>query len=183
MKNCTVQETWWGRSKNKWKAILVEANPYFEGPLGRLVREKEGLVKALVPRPAFMCDAKLRFYLNTANHGAADHWGSSLSSNHPDVLKNGRGFIMLETLNVMQLVFEHTIPEDSVILKMDIEGSEWDVLPCLVKSPVVSLIDAIFVEQHPRNLGTVGTTEEELAVAIQTLKDKGVGMPAYGSPW
>lgn len=36
------------------------------------------------------------------------------------------------------------------ILKMDIEGSEWDLLEALIVHPVLALIDTMFVETHER---------------------------------
>ncbi|WP_052248893.1 FkbM family methyltransferase [Leisingera sp. ANG-Vp] len=42
------------------------------------------------------------------------------------------------------------LDRDIRILKMDIEGAEWDVLDALLAAPVLNRIDCIFVETHER---------------------------------
>lgn len=42
------------------------------------------------------------------------------------------------------------LDRDIRILKMDIEGAEWDVMEALIKAPVLARIDSIFVETHER---------------------------------
>ena len=43
-----------------------------------------------------------------------------------------------------------SLDRDVRILKIDIEGSEWDLLEALSKTPAFSRIDSIFVETHER---------------------------------
>merc|ERR1719291_1236610 len=50
-----------------------------------------------------------------------------------------------------------TIPGDWVMVKMDIEGAEWDILPCLALAPAASLVDRLFVEIHNQSMGSTGT--------------------------
>ncbi|MEL7166825.1 MAG: FkbM family methyltransferase [Pseudomonadota bacterium] len=46
--------------------------------------------------------------------------------------------------------FLATLDRDIRILKMDIEGAEWDLLQALLDHPVLARIDCIFVETHER---------------------------------
>ncbi|MEO0666321.1 MAG: FkbM family methyltransferase [Pseudomonadota bacterium] len=62
---------------------------------------------------------------------------------------------MSEALGVMVDVvdlpaFLASLDRDIRILKMDIEGAEWDVLETLLDHPVLARIDCIFVETHER---------------------------------
>lgn len=46
------------------------------------------------------------------------------------------------------IAFLEDLDRDVRILKIDIEGSEWAILPKLIESPAIHRIDAIFVETH-----------------------------------
>lgn len=167
-------------SDGSYEAYLVEANPLFEDPLTDLAKEKVGKVHVLAPKAAYMCSGQTSFYIDTVN-GARNYWGSSMSTHHPDVQKSGHVSVTVRTLNVIQLLAEHAIPEDFVTVKMDIEGAEWDILPCLANSPHAALIDQLLVEMHHYSLGLAGTTEAEMQAVFAKLKKSGVSVPSYNS--
>jgi len=159
----------------QWEATLVEANPRFNVPLKQLEASYPGSVHNKASTAAYMCEAQTTFYLDTANH-EENYWGSSMSSKHVDA-QGGKTPVTVPTLNVLKVLYESTIPSDFVILKMDIEGAEWDVLPCLSKSPVANLIDRLMVEVHPVEWGNAGTTQPQLDAALAALRAKGVDIP------
>jgi len=66
-------------------------------------------------------------------------------------------------------------------VKMDIEGSEWDVLPCLAQAPAASTLDRLYMEVHPKEWGMAGTTQEAFDQAKATLRSRGVDIPDYYS--
>jgi FkbM family methyltransferase len=168
-------------SGGQWQATLVEANPRFTDPLKRLEVLYPGVVYAAASTAAYMCEASTTFYLDTQNHDQ-NYWGSSMSENHVDTQASGHQAVTVPTLNVLKLLYESTIAQDYVILKMDIEGAEWDVLPCLANSQMAGLIDRLLVEVHPESWGNVGTTQATLDTALNTLRAKGVDIPnAYHS--
>lgn len=164
----------------QWEAILVEANPRFNGQLTEVVNQHNGLVHANMASAAYMCEGHTFFYLDTHN---VDHnfWGSSMSDAHPDAQKSGLTKVEVPTVNLNRVLFEQTIPKDWVMVKMDIEGSEWDVLPCLAASPSAVLIDRMYVEQHPQSWGLAGTTGEAMEAAKARLRQQGVDLPSYFS--
>lgn len=170
-------------------AYLIEANPAFKKNLEPLRTSR------VFPMPqvaCYMCDKpRERFYLDL---NGPDGWGSSLNSTHESVKATSRTQavavdVRLDNLN--RLLVENAIPEDTVIVKMDIEGAEWDVLPCLANSPAASLVDTLYLEDHcpggengwcPTN-GQAGNTRQTFENAKQTLVSKGVNIPAgYWSP-
>lgn len=164
----------------QWEATLVEANPRFDSNINNLAATYPGTVHSEASHAAYMCEGQTSFYLDTVNHGQ-NYWGSSMSANHPDTQKSGHTKVTVPTVNVNRMVYETTIPADYVILKMDIEGAEWDVLPCLAQAPGSSLIDRLLVEIHPGSWGNIGTTQHDLDVAKATLRTKGVDVPDYFS--
>jgi len=163
----------------QWEASLVEANPRFDAPLKQAEASYPGMVHAFNSHAAYMCEAQTTFYLDTTSV-EHNYWGSSMSDNHVDVQKSGKQAVTVPTVNVLKLLYETTIPGDWVILKMDIEGAEWDVLPCLAQATsVVSLVDQLFVEKHPQDWGNAGTTQPQLDAALAALRAKGVDIPSW----
>lgn len=166
---------------NQWEATLVEANPRFNAQLKATEVTYPGVVHAKSSTAAYMCEAQTSFYVDTTSV-ANNYWGSSMSANHDDVIKSGKQKVTVPTVNVLKLLYETTIPSDFVILKMDIEGAEWDVLPCLAQANSASLVDRLLVETHPISWGNAGTTQIQYDAALAALRAKGVDIPgAYHS--
>ena len=65
---------------------------------------------------------------------------------------------------------------------MDIEGAEFDIIPCLANSPQAHLVDKLFMEVHNPSWGLVGTSEQDFQQAQAVLRRQGVAIPAYNSP-
>jgi len=163
-----------------WEAMLVEANPRFNAPLEELSSRWPGMVRLFESTAAYMCPAQASFYLDTVTT-AHNYWGSSLSSNAVDVQNSGLQKVTVPMVNLMQVLYENTIPGDWVMVKMDIEGAEWDILPCLALSPTATLVDRLFVEFHNQSMGMVGTDQATLDAAQQMLRLRGVDIPNYFS--
>jgi len=167
-------------SGGQWEAVLVEANPRFDAPLKKeSVRFPES-VELRSSTAAYMCRGQTSFYLDTVTT-AHNYWGSSMSDNHPDVVNSGKQKVTVNTVNLNQLLVEKTIPGDYVLVKMDIEGAEFDIIPCLAGSPSSSLMDALWLEQHDVSWGTAGNSLEVMNQAKAKLQAQGVYMPAYFS--
>jgi len=164
----------------QWEALLVEANPRFNQPLEQLSQRWSGMVHLYESTAAYMCPAQTSFYLDTVTHDH-NYWGSSLSPNAMDVKNSGLQKVTVPMLNLNQILAENTIPADYVMVKMDIEGAEWDVLPCMALSPSASLVDRLFMEVHDASMGLVGTDLKTMEAAKQMLKMRGVDIPDYFS--
>lgn len=168
----------------EWSAVLVEANPRFDAQLTAISNQQNGKINLMSSTAAYMCEAKTSFYLDTVNT-AENFWGSSMNSEAPDVQKSGQQKVTVPTMNLNKILFEQTIAADWVMVKMDIEGSEFDVLPCMAKSASSSLIDRLYLEEHKHlpqsSWGMAGTTPQEFEDAKAALRAKGVDIPAYFS--
>jgi FkbM family methyltransferase len=164
----------------QWSAVLVEANPRFNGQLAAVGTKHPGSLTVMSSTAAYMCEATTSFFLDTVNTGK-NFWGSSMSESHPDVQRSGKQKVTVPTMNLNRILYEQTIPSDWVMVKMDIEGSEYDVLPCTAKSPSASLIDRLYLEQHQPSWGMAGTTLDQMETAKNELRSKGVDIPDYFS--
>jgi len=164
----------------QWSAILVEANPRFNTQLAGIGAKHQGQLTVMSSTAAYMCEAQTSFFLDTVNT-EKNFWGSSMSDSHPDVARSGKQKVTVPTVNLNRILVEQTIPADWVMVKMDIEGSEYDVLPCTAQAPAASLMDRLYLEQHSPSWGMAGTTPAQMEAAKNTLRQKGVDIPNYFS--
>jgi len=190
VENCGTTE-----NPGDFEAFLVEANPFFDTTLQNLGDTGKGKVHAMHSTAAYMCDGSTTFWLD--NDPEHNFWGSSMDGKPHKWPWEGLSLgqilqlrstaqtghaVTVPTMNLMKLLYEQTIPGDWVIVKMDIEGAEWDIVPCLANSPVAALIDQLYVEEHPIDWQLGNTTREEMDHARQTLTESGIQMPQYWSP-
>lgn len=178
-----------GGFKNKAQcgAILVEANPKFKPDLDAFTTASGDAVEVMSSTAVYMCDKEgEKFNLDVGN---ANGWGSSLNGTHESVAHTKKE-VEVTLVNLMRVLTEHAIPEDTVVVKMDIEGAEWDILPCLAASEsVLKLIDTLYFENHCAgenwcpSTGQAGNSRALMDSAVDTIKLAGVKVPAnYWSP-
>ncbi|MEP3635847.1 MAG: FkbM family methyltransferase [Paracoccaceae bacterium] len=81
---------------------------------------------------------------------ADDPSGHTQSSSivHRDKGTDDKNALDVEVVDL--IAFLEELDRDIRILKMDIEGAEWEILNRLIDHPVLSRIDCIFVETHER---------------------------------
>ena len=72
--------------------------------------------------------------------------GSSIV--HRDNAGDAKNSVEVEVVDL--IAFLEGLDRDVRILKMDIEGAEWEIMQRLIDHPVLSRIDCIFVETHER---------------------------------
>ncbi|CAE7329380.1 unnamed protein product [Symbiodinium natans] len=173
----------YGRVKDcpsgKWEAFLLEANPQFTKELSSLSENFPGQVHSLAEHAAFSCEGTTSFFIDKdATH---NHWGSSMMSDAPDAVKSGEVKVTVPMTNVVQLIAENVLPEDWVMLKVDIEGAEYNFIPCLAQSSEASLVDRMYLEEHWWFPSITETDKAALAEAKKQLVSKKVDIPNYYS--
>jgi len=162
-----------------WEAYLVEANPLFSDKLKALEIKYPGQVHAFADTAAFTCEAETSFFIDTdPKH---NHWGSSLSEDAEDVVKSGKKKVTVPMINVVQLIAETVTPADWVMLKVDIEGAEYNVLPCLAQWKDASLIDRMYLEEHWWFKSITEADKEEMNASKSKLVSMHVDIPKYYS--
>lgn len=160
---------------------LFEANPVFNADLVNAKQRYLSAGKKIQIYPSTVCDKidGLRtFYLDTVNTGQ-DFWGSSTYANHNDVIKSKSNGTELTAVNIARWLLMNTLPRDFVVVKMDIEGAEYDLVPHFAEMGVWTVVDHLLIEWH-ENLPTE-QAKEVAKVATLKLKSEGVQMPDYSS--
>lgn len=163
VKNCPSQQ---------WEAFLVEANPKFTPDLQAENSKYPTAVHSMHSTAAYMCQGTTSFSIDP--DVAHNHWGSSMK-----VGFEGSQEVTVPMINVMQLIAEHTIPADWVMLKVDVEGAEYDIIPCLAQFQKANLVDRMYLEEHHWLEIESVYSAQEFEQAKTTLKTAGVDIPQY----
>ncbi|KAF9168542.1 hypothetical protein DFQ26_005573 [Actinomortierella ambigua] len=168
--------------------FLFEANPVFNAQLvnAKQAADEKGIKVEIFPSTVVdVKDGIREFYLDTVN-GAHDYWGSSIYASHPDAVRSGARPTLLTGVNIATWLLRNTLPRDFVVVKMDIEGAEYEVVPHLADNQAWAVVDHLLVEWHGAEVG--GGTPEEIkfrgdraSAAAEKLKKEGVMMPTYDS--
>ena len=65
----------------------------------------------------------------------------------PDVIESNRTKVTVKCIDIAEIIKQFTL-DDNIIVKMDIEGSEYDLLQDFIVKDVLNLIDYLAVEFH-----------------------------------
>lgn len=166
-------------SGGEWEAYLVEANPQFDDQLKALEQKYPFKVHAMPSTAAYDCKASTSFFIDT--DPTHNHWGSSMSEQAPDAVRSGKVKVTVPTINVNKLIATSVIPGDWVMLKVDIEGAEYEVVPCLANFMHANLVDRMYLEEHTWFPSGSQNGPVQMAAAKQQLQAKGVDIPGYFS--
>ena len=131
-------------SSNKWIIHAYEANPFFDERLAKL--------KAKVPKQhtlymnngtaAWIYDGEIEFYLDKKVEN--DFWASSVKKEHKDAVNNK---IKVPCHHIARILSQYN-EKDVIIMKVDIEGAEYDLFLDFMKHNVMKLIDYFAIEYH-----------------------------------
>jgi FkbM family methyltransferase len=110
--------------------IGFEGNPYFNETLLNLVEKEKArakMFKVYLQTVVASKSGQITFYLDTVNK-QNNFWGSSLLEHHWDVVRSHKASIVADAVNLGEFAREHVDPAGILIVKMDIEGGEYDVM-------------------------------------------------------
>lgn len=131
-----------------WIVYAFEANPTFTPFLTNIKNTyfADQVVYLYTETAAWIYDGTIDFYLDTVNV-AGNYWGSSLKKEHWDVVNSGQQKVTVQCKDVASLIKSYDV-DDLVVVKIDIEGAEYDLLLNFIKKDVLKFIDYIAVEFH-----------------------------------
>jgi len=168
---------------------LFEANPFFNSALIQAKEENNALGISVNIFPSTVVDIRdstRTFFLDTVNE-ANEFWGSSIYATHPDAIKSRANGTELSAINISRWLLMNTLPRDFVVVKMDIEGAEYQVLPHMAEMSAWLVIDYLLIEWH--DVQQFSTPDEPATfldarakAAIAKLEAGGVQIPHYDSP-
>lgn len=146
-----------GYAKNRsggWDVYSFEGNPLFNEQLTTLA----GQIRTLPPSAGgpfrvFMYNqtavggrsGSVEFFLDSKS---GVHWGSSLLDTHPDVNVSKEGTkIKVPMVDIVEILFKYRI-NDYVVLKVDVEGAEYEIMRNIFARGALPLVDELYLEFH-----------------------------------
>ena len=121
-----------------------EPNPHAFKKLSKRFRKNKQVV--CHPKAVFSNHGTMDLYLHEQSHENPVKWstGSSLLSEKSNV--NRDTSVEVELIDLAEFV--NSLGQRIKILKMDVEGVEYELLECLIQSGAIHQIDHVFVETH-----------------------------------
>ena len=137
--------------KAKWTIYAFEANAKFDSDIDESVRRLEQSNKNLQinvfkQTAAWTYDGKIGFYVENATRFGL---GSSLDKKHPDVIRSGSIETFVSCRDIASMVKSFDI-DDFIVMKIDIEGAEYELILDFIKKDAIRWVDSFAVEYHPQ---------------------------------
>lgn len=173
---------------NKWSATIKHKVDAVNQRAGKEV------ATALLETAVWMCDGQVETRIPDPHHdGTRPGVGASLRGDfkgHPGyqqglMRKNETDpaaswpVRMVKALNFVRFLAETVTKEDHVVVKMDIEGAEFEVLPCLVGSPYADLVDVLIMERHDNMVELTPCEGARIDHAMQKLREMGTTVKGW----
>ena len=126
--------------------VLVEPNKFCIDKLKLLV----GNSNVTILQSAAWIKKEQKLFYGVAESGNSTSLGASIITNHKTKSYNVQKetAVLVETFNFSNFLLEKSMIYDEIIVKMDVESSEYDILEKLINDKNIKLIDKLFVEFH-----------------------------------
>jgi len=106
----------------------------------------------------------------TFNVGITTKSGTVRKDKQVNMTKNT---VTVASVDLAQWILDNFSQEDEIVMTMDIEGAEYDILPRMIETGAVTLLNRFYIEWHDSKLAHVSQLEsKKLEVDLQlTLGD------------
>jgi len=146
-----------------WDLYVLEANPFFTDKLMEQRNKYLADTKRIASYNVYGSTAittengPVTFKLDVHNKGNGN-FGSTLMTDSRSVLGPKSKSVTVQGVDVADFLRDivKVTKDDYVILKIDIEGKEYDVLKRLITSQMMDYVDDLAVEYHHSNYGVFG---------------------------
>lgn len=144
----------------------------------------------LLAYAAWVKNESLVFGANPENRAAEGEFGmgriqsrSAMENPNNDLsLPSAKDFQTVQGFDFAEWLLRTVSVDDFVVLKMDVEGTEFDLLPRMLETGAICLVDEIFLECHynrwqrtsPNRTSKYKRTYSECLSLFQTLRSNGV---------
>ena len=125
-----------GFDPKQCRVVMIEGSSEFDLIVDRLGQMLDNSVP-FKSTAAWMCDGRLTFHQRTTLAEREEHFKNTWE---------------VPAVNFIRILHTLVREKDFVVVKMDIEGGEYEILPCLARSPAKTLIDQFYIETHDRFL-------------------------------
>jgi FkbM family methyltransferase len=157
---------------NTWIVHAFEANPRFNDQLDRMKKEIENggrrEINLYKSTAAWIYNGNISFYVETKN-AKHSYWASSIKSDM--VEEKEKEQVTVPCVDIAGLLSQFT-DEDMVVMKVDIEGAEFELLTHLIARNALRVVDIIGVEYHHH--GASNDTQDQKRILNNTINQMGI---------
>lgn len=160
---------------NRFKAYSFEPNPLFTNNFSKFKNH------VLIQAALYNQDGYHKFYLDRE-----DGDGSTFYENKLTKYNGGFGTLDLEfpmdvrTIDLSQWIINELTINDYIILKLDIEGAEYDVLEKMIEDHTIERVKFLLIEWHWHKVGIKKERHENVYKIISDMKIPIKDWDAYG---
>jgi len=123
----------------------------------------------LIKKAVWIRNEELTFYqienLRDGMESGASTLNEKKAKSHNNVIVHE---LKVEAIDFSEWVFNNFDPEDEIVLKMDIEGSEYEVLHKMIDDGTIKFINKLYIEFHWQK---VGLTKSDHNYLLERLGD------------
>ena len=171
-----VFDEYFGRERHRNKnicAIGLEMNPSHTARLVALERHYTDTcgytVHFFTETAAGSSDGQVDFW--TDNDVSHNEWGASI--NMPEPIRKSGAKRTVRSFDLARFLVEEVLPFASVVvMKLDIEGTEYDIVLRLVATGALCNVDFVFMDLHPL---MASKQQQEVYIKALSLLEGGVG--------
>ncbi|MEE2700028.1 MAG: FkbM family methyltransferase [Bacteroidota bacterium] len=127
--------------------ILVEPNKFCAERLNVLAKKEK---RVIVLQAAAWTNNDMKLFYGIAESRNNTTLGASLVKEHKTKTYDSKDetAVLVETFDFSEFLFKKKEIYDEIIVKMDVESSEYDILEKLIDDSSIKCIDRLFVEFH-----------------------------------
>lgn len=115
-----------------------------------------------INKAVWIYDGKAQFYRS----GAKMHDGGTLIKNKKSGKLDKNNPIKVDTIDLSMWVKENFAKDDYIVLKLDIEGAEYEVLKKMIEDKTIDYINELWIEWHWKKIGLAKAIHNDLASKI-----------------
>ncbi len=148
-----------------WEVIAFEANPF----ITHRIAKADDVV--LFNQALWVEDGLLDFYLakSTASSSVKKEKKTGGLKNTP---------ITVESIDFSQWIRDNLSKDDTIYMKLDIEGAEYEVLDKMIADGTMAYVNKLFIEFHNEKIGIPVERDREL---IETIRQLGISVVEEGT--
>jgi FkbM family methyltransferase len=162
--------------------ILVEPNPHCAGRLRRMA-DSSGEHIEIIEAAASNCEGRAKFYGLAEDGRGQTSDGGSILRDHASAwyTADEQRAVEVRTFSLSQLIESRGGSYSAIIMKMDIEGAEYEVLEHLLETGAHRMLNGLYVEFHSQYMREPARSVYAKREADITERYKAAGLPLR--PW
>lgn len=154
---------------NRYDYILVEPNTNCVPHLHALRRDGGGSIE-IIEKAASARDGYTKLFGPPATRRDPTYEGCSIVIDHNNALYEAEEITvgLVETFSLSDLIMAKRAAYDVIVMKMDVEGAEYEILEDMIEKGVHRKLDAIYVEFHSHYMtGSERTNRRSVEKKVQ----------------